>query len=74
MGAVAERLSRLGIKPVAVAVAGMAAFMITQVLLILEVTTWASTVSPSQSTLNSRSSCTLPDCSPLRQSDWRERE
>ena len=44
MGAVAERLSRLGIKPIAVAVAGMAAFMITQVLLILEVTTWASTV------------------------------
>ena len=44
MGAVAERLSRLGIKPIAVAVTGMAAFMITQVLLILEVTTWASTV------------------------------
>ena len=44
MGAVAERLSRLGIKPIAVAVAGMAAFMITQVLLILEVTTWTSTV------------------------------
>jgi sugar phosphate permease len=41
MGAVAERLSRLGIKPIFVAVAGMAAFMITQSLLILEVTSWA---------------------------------
>jgi predicted MFS family arabinose efflux permease len=44
MGAVAERLSRLGIKSIAVAVAGMAAFMITQVLLILEVIPWARTV------------------------------
>ncbi len=41
MGAVAERLSRLGIKPIFVAVAGMAAFMITQSLLILEATAWA---------------------------------
>ena len=41
MGAVAERLSRRGIKPIFVAVAGMAAFMITQSLLILEVTSWA---------------------------------
>jgi predicted MFS family arabinose efflux permease len=44
MGAAAERLSRLGIKPIAVAVAGMTAFMITQGLLIMEVTTWARTV------------------------------
>ena len=41
MGAVAERLSRLGIKPIYVAVTGMAAFMITQSLLILEATSWA---------------------------------
>ena len=44
MGAAAERLSRLGIKPIAVAVAGMTAFMITQGLLILEITAWARTV------------------------------
>ena len=41
MGAVAERLSRMGIKPIAVAVAGMNAFMIIQALLILEITSWA---------------------------------
>jgi predicted MFS family arabinose efflux permease len=41
MGAVAERLSRLGIKPIYVAVAGMVAFIITQSLLILEATSWA---------------------------------
>ena len=44
MGAAAERLNRLGIKPIAVAVAGMMAFMVTQGLLILEVTAWAQTV------------------------------
>jgi len=44
MGAVAERLSRLGIKPIVIAVAGMAAFMITQGLLILEVISWARTL------------------------------
>jgi predicted MFS family arabinose efflux permease len=44
MGAAAERLSRLGVKPIAVAVAGMTAFMVTQGLLILEVTAWARTV------------------------------
>lgn len=44
MGAAAQRLSRLGIKPIAVAVAGMTAFMITQGLLIIEVTAWARTV------------------------------
>jgi len=41
MGAVAERLSRLGIKPIVIAVAGMTAFMITQGLLIMEITSWA---------------------------------
>jgi predicted MFS family arabinose efflux permease len=41
MGAAAERLSRLGIKPIVIAVAGMTAFMITQGLLIMEVTSWA---------------------------------
>ena len=44
MGAVAERLSRVGIKPIAIAVAGMSAFMITQGLLILEITSWARTL------------------------------
>lgn len=44
MGAAAERLSRLGIKPIAVAVAGMMAFMVTLGLLILEVTAWAQTL------------------------------
>ncbi|MGB5750076.1 MAG: MFS transporter [Desulfobacterales bacterium] len=44
MGAVAERLSRLGIKPIVIAVSGMSAFMITQGLLILELTSWASTL------------------------------
>lgn len=41
MGAAAERLSRLGIKPIAVAVTGMSAFMAVQALLALEVTSWA---------------------------------
>ncbi len=40
MGAIAERLSRLGIKPIVVAVTGMTAFMITQGLLIMEMTSW----------------------------------
>jgi predicted MFS family arabinose efflux permease len=44
MGAAAERLSRLGIKPIAVAVAGMSAFMLVQTLLILEATSWARTL------------------------------
>jgi len=44
MGAVAERLSRLGIKPIVVAVAGMALFMLTQSLLILEAISWARTL------------------------------
>ncbi len=44
MGAVAERLSRLGIKPIVIAVAGMTAFMVTQGLLIMEVTSWAGTL------------------------------
>ncbi|UCD81156.1 MAG: MFS transporter [Desulfobacterales bacterium] len=41
IGAAAERLSRLGVKPIAVAVAGMSAFMLVQTLLILEATSWA---------------------------------
>ena len=44
IGAIAERLSRLGIKPIAVAVTGMSAFIIVQALLILEVTSWAHTL------------------------------
>ncbi len=44
MGAVAERLSRLGIKPIVIAAAGMTAFMITQGLLILEATSWSRTL------------------------------
>jgi len=44
MGAVAERLSRLGIKPIVIAVAGMMVFMITQGLVILEVTSWPRTL------------------------------
>ena len=44
MGAAAERLSRLGIKPIVIAVAGMTAFMITQGLLTLEVTSWSHTL------------------------------
>lgn len=43
-GAVAERLSRMGIKPIAVAVAGMSAFIVVQALLILEVTSWTHTL------------------------------
>jgi predicted MFS family arabinose efflux permease len=41
LGAAAERLSRLGVKPIAVAVAGMSIFMATQTLLIWEVISWA---------------------------------
>jgi predicted MFS family arabinose efflux permease len=44
IGAAAERLSRLGIKPIAVAVAGMSAFMLVQLSLILEATSWAHTL------------------------------
>jgi predicted MFS family arabinose efflux permease len=44
MGAVTERLSRWGIKPIAVAVTGMSAFVVVQALLILEVTSWAHTL------------------------------
>ncbi len=44
MGSVAERLSRVGIKPIVIAVAGMTCFMITQSLLILELTSWARTL------------------------------
>jgi predicted MFS family arabinose efflux permease len=44
IGAAAERLSRLGIKPIVVAVAGMIAFMLVQTFLILEVTSWARTL------------------------------
>jgi len=44
MGAAAERLSRLGIKPIVIAAAGMTAFMITQGLLILEVISWTRTL------------------------------
>ena len=44
MGAAAERLSRLGIKPIAVAVTGMSAFITTQALLILEAISWARTL------------------------------
>jgi len=40
MGAIAERLSRLGIKPIVVAVTGMTTFMIIQGLLIMELTSW----------------------------------
>ena len=43
-GAVAERLSRMGIKPITVAAAGMSAFMVVQALLILEVTSWTHTL------------------------------
>ena len=44
IGAAAERASRLGIKPIAVAVAGMSAFMLVQLSLILEATLWARTL------------------------------
>jgi len=44
MGAVTERLSRMGIKPIAVAVTGMSAFIVVQALLILEATSWAHTL------------------------------
>ena len=44
MGFTTERLSRLGIKPIVIAVAGMTAFMITQILVILEVTSWVRTL------------------------------
>jgi len=44
MGAIAERLSRLGIRPLVVAVSGMIAFMMVQGLIILEVMSWLKTV------------------------------
>ena len=44
MGAVAERLSRLGLKPIVIAVAGMTTFMIIQGLLIMELTSWTGTL------------------------------
>ena len=44
MGAAAERLSRLGIKPIAVAAAGMSIFLAIQALIILEATSWARTL------------------------------
>jgi len=44
LGAIAERLSRLGVRPLVVAVGGMIAFMIVQSLIILEVTSWVRTV------------------------------
>ena len=44
LGAIAERLSRLGIPPLVVAVSGMIAFMIVQALVILEATSWLKTV------------------------------
>jgi len=44
MGAAAERLSRLGIKPIVVAATGMGAFIAVQALLILEATAWAHTL------------------------------
>ncbi len=44
LGAAADRLRRLGIKPIVIAVAGMTAFMITQGLLTLEVTSWSRTL------------------------------
>ena len=44
IGAAAERLSRLGVKPISVAVVGMSAFMLVQTFLTLEVTSWAHTL------------------------------
>ncbi|MGD8890022.1 MAG: MFS transporter [Desulfobacterales bacterium] len=44
LGAIAERLSRLGIRPLIVAVSGMIAFMIVQSLIILEVMSWLKTM------------------------------
>jgi MFS family permease len=44
MGAAAERLSRLGIKPIVVAATGMGAFIAVQALLISEATAWAHTL------------------------------
>jgi phage shock protein PspC (stress-responsive transcriptional regulator) len=43
LGALAERLSRLGIKPLHVAVFGMSVFMVVQALIILE---WAALTIP----------------------------
>lgn len=40
MGTLTERLSRAGIRPIMVAAAGMAVFMVMQALVILEVTAW----------------------------------
>ena len=44
MGAAAERLSRLGIKPIVVAVTGMGAFIAVQALLLFESTAWVHTL------------------------------
>jgi MFS family permease len=44
MGTLAERLGRLGIRPVAVAGAGMSGFMLFQGLVIMEMTTWTTVV------------------------------
>jgi predicted MFS family arabinose efflux permease len=44
MGAVTERLSRLGVKPIVVAATGMIAFMTVQFLIIMEVTSWTRTL------------------------------
>jgi predicted MFS family arabinose efflux permease len=40
LGALAERLSRVGVPPLVVAVLGMAVFMAVQLLIVLEVTAW----------------------------------
>jgi predicted MFS family arabinose efflux permease len=40
LGALAERLSRVGVPPIVLAVLGMAAFMVVQLLVVLEITTW----------------------------------
>ncbi len=40
LGALTERLSRVGVSPIVVAVLGMAAFMTVQLLVVLEVTAW----------------------------------
>ena len=40
LGALTERLSRVGVPPIVVAVLGMSTFMVVQLLVVLEVTTW----------------------------------
>ena len=44
LGSIAERLSRHGINPIVIAVSGMAAFMVIQGLLVLEITSWIYTL------------------------------